>query len=129
MQKICYVLFLCPLLLFTACGGGSSSSTGNSNNADTSDYRLQRSDNGAELLQSIKAVLLKRYGTVITDDTYTDGIYETTSADEGAVGSADVSITVRGMFIRPEQVDKVVKRHPEILKARLVVDWQNEADQ
>ncbi|MGB1257235.1 MAG: beta-propeller domain-containing protein [Thiolinea sp.] len=93
MQKICYVLFLCPLLLFTACGGGSSSSTGNSNNADTSDYRLQRSDNGAELLQSIKAVLLKRYGTVITDDTYTDGIYETTSADEGAAGSADVSTT------------------------------------
>ena len=33
------------------------------------------------------------------------------------------------MFIHPEQVDKVVKRHNEITKARLVVDWVNEADQ
>ncbi|MGB1010090.1 MAG: phenylacetate--CoA ligase family protein [Thiolinea sp.] len=48
---------------------------------------------------------------------------------KGWMGRADQTAKVRGMFIRPEQVDKVVKRHPEILKARLVVDWQNEADQ
>ena len=48
---------------------------------------------------------------------------------KGWMGRADQTAKVRGMFIRPEQVDKVVKRHSEILKARLVVDWQDEADQ
>ena len=33
------------------------------------------------------------------------------------------------MFIHPEQVDRVVKRFDEIIKARLVVDWQDNADQ
>jgi phenylacetate-CoA ligase len=33
------------------------------------------------------------------------------------------------MFIHPEQVDKVVKRHAEISRARLVVDWVEQADQ
>ncbi|MCZ6797981.1 MAG: phenylacetate--CoA ligase family protein, partial [Gammaproteobacteria bacterium] len=28
----------------------------------------------------------------------------------------------------PEQVDKVIKRHPEIIRARLVVDWIDQAD-
>ena len=48
---------------------------------------------------------------------------------KGWMGRADQTAKVRGMFIHPEQVDKVIKRHSEILRARLVIDWQNEADQ
>ncbi len=47
----------------------------------------------------------------------------------GWMGRADQTAKVRGMFIHPEQVDKVVKRHPQISKARLVVDWIEQADQ
>jgi len=48
---------------------------------------------------------------------------------KGWMGRADQTAKVRGMFIHPEQVNRVIKRHPEIRKARLVVDWVNEADQ
>lgn len=48
---------------------------------------------------------------------------------KGWLGRADQTAKVRGMFIHPEQVDKVVKRHDEIQKARLVIDWVDEADQ
>jgi len=47
----------------------------------------------------------------------------------GWMGRADQTAKVRGMFIHPEQVDKVVKRHAEIQRARLVVDWVEQADQ
>jgi len=46
----------------------------------------------------------------------------------GWMGRADQTAKVRGMFIHPEQVDRVVKRHPEISRARLVVDWVDQAD-
>jgi len=48
---------------------------------------------------------------------------------KGWMGRADQTAKVRGMFIHPEQVDKVVKRHPEIIKARLVIEWTDESDQ
>ena len=48
---------------------------------------------------------------------------------KGWMGRADQTAKVRGMFVHPEQVDKVVKRHAEITRARLVVDWVDEADQ
>jgi phenylacetate-CoA ligase len=48
---------------------------------------------------------------------------------KGWMGRADQTAKVRGMFIHPAQVDRVVKRHAAIIKARLVVDWQDEADQ
>jgi phenylacetate-CoA ligase len=47
---------------------------------------------------------------------------------KGWMGRADQTAKVRGMFIHPEQVDKVIKRHPEISRARLVVDWVEQAD-
>lgn len=47
----------------------------------------------------------------------------------GWMGRADQTAKVRGMFIRPEQVDRVIKRHPEIAKARLVIDWIDQSDQ
>jgi phenylacetate-CoA ligase len=48
---------------------------------------------------------------------------------KGWMGRADQTAKVRGMFVHPEQVDKVAKRHPEILKARLIIDWIDETDQ
>ncbi len=47
----------------------------------------------------------------------------------GWMGRADQTAKVRGMFVHPEQVDKVIKRHDEISRARLVIEWRNEADQ
>jgi phenylacetate-CoA ligase len=40
---------------------------------------------------------------------------------KGWMGRADQTTKVKGMFVHPEQVAEVVKRHGEILKARLVV--------
>lgn len=40
---------------------------------------------------------------------------------KGWMGRADQTTKVKGMFVHPSQVDQVVRRHPEILKARLVV--------
>lgn len=40
---------------------------------------------------------------------------------KGWMGRADQTAKVRGMFVHPEQVAEVVKRHPEVIKARLVV--------
>ncbi len=48
---------------------------------------------------------------------------------KGWMGRADQTTKVKGMFIHPQQVDKVVKRHAEILKARLVVSNANNKDQ
>ncbi|MBT3305930.1 MAG: AMP-binding protein [Alphaproteobacteria bacterium] len=47
----------------------------------------------------------------------------------GWKGRADQSTKVRGMFVTPKQIGEVVKRHPEIAKARLVVDQTDGADQ
>ena len=40
----------------------------------------------------------------------------------GWMGRADQTTKVKGMFVHPFQVAEVVRRHREILKARLVVD-------
>jgi len=48
---------------------------------------------------------------------------------KGWMGRADQTAKVRGMFVHPEQVDKVVKRHAEISRARLVINWIDQADQ
>jgi phenylacetate-CoA ligase len=40
----------------------------------------------------------------------------------GWMGRADQTTKVKGMFVHPSQVAEIVKRHAEILKARLVVD-------
>jgi len=48
---------------------------------------------------------------------------------KGWMGRADQTAKVRGMFIHPEQVHEITKRHPEVAKARLVVDWVEQQDQ
>jgi phenylacetate-CoA ligase len=40
---------------------------------------------------------------------------------KGWMGRADQTTKVKGMFVHPSQVDKVAKRHPEILRTRLTV--------
>ena len=40
---------------------------------------------------------------------------------KGWMGRADQTTKVKGMFVHPSQVNEVVKRHPEILRARLTV--------
>ncbi len=40
---------------------------------------------------------------------------------KGWMGRADQTTKVRGMFVHPGQIDQVIKRHPELGKARLVV--------
>jgi phenylacetate-CoA ligase len=39
----------------------------------------------------------------------------------GWMGRADQTTKVRAMFVHPSQVDNVTRRHPEILKARMIV--------
>jgi phenylacetate-CoA ligase len=43
---------------------------------------------------------------------------------KGWMGRADQTTKVRGMFVHPKQIDEVVKRFPEIGKARLVVSGE-----
>ena len=47
---------------------------------------------------------------------------------KGWMGRADQTTKVRGMFVHPEQVAEVMKRHPEIRRARLVVDAREGLD-
>jgi phenylacetate-CoA ligase len=43
---------------------------------------------------------------------------------KGWLGRADQTAKVRGMFVHPSQVAEVLKRHPEITRARLVVEGE-----
>jgi phenylacetate-CoA ligase len=47
---------------------------------------------------------------------------------KGWMGRADQTAKVKGMFVRPEQVADVLKRHPELKRARLVVTRDGEQD-
>jgi phenylacetate-CoA ligase len=48
----------------------------------------------------------------------------TNSRIRGWLGRADQTAKVRGMFVHPSQVAEVVRRHPEIERARLVVEGE-----
>ncbi|HEY5674248.1 MAG TPA: AMP-binding protein [Malonomonas sp.] len=48
---------------------------------------------------------------------------------KGWLGRADQTTKVRGMFVHPEQVAAILKRHPAVGKARLLVKRENELDQ
>src|SRR3954463_10693732 len=47
---------------------------------------------------------------------------------KGWMGRADQTTKVKGMFVRPEQIAEISKRHPELGRLRLVVTRQGEAD-
>jgi len=48
---------------------------------------------------------------------------------KGWLGRADQTTKVRGMFVHPKQVDAIVKRFPEVARARLVVSGEMANDQ
>jgi phenylacetate-CoA ligase len=43
---------------------------------------------------------------------------------KGWMGRADQTTKIRGMFVHPKQVDDIVKRFPEVARARLVVSGE-----
>ena len=47
---------------------------------------------------------------------------------KGWMGRADQTTKIRGMFVHPKQVDDIVKRFPEVARARLVVTGEMAAD-
>jgi phenylacetate-CoA ligase len=47
---------------------------------------------------------------------------------KGWMGRADQTTKIKGMFVHPQQVDEIAKRHPEILRLRLVVSRADEKD-
>jgi len=47
---------------------------------------------------------------------------------KGWMGRADQTAKVKGMFVHPAQIAEVVRRHREILKARLTIDQRDGAD-
>jgi phenylacetate-CoA ligase len=47
---------------------------------------------------------------------------------KGWMGRADQTAKVKGMFVRPEQIAAIAKRHPEVVRLRLVVTRDNEQD-
>jgi phenylacetate-CoA ligase len=47
---------------------------------------------------------------------------------KGWMGRVDQTAKIKGMFVRPEQVADVAKRHPEIARLRVVVTRENEQD-
>jgi len=47
---------------------------------------------------------------------------------KGWMGRADQTTKVKGMFVHPGQIAEVAKRHPELLRVRLIVARENEQD-
>jgi phenylacetate-CoA ligase len=47
---------------------------------------------------------------------------------KGWMGRADQATKIKGMFVRPEQIAEIGKRHPELGRLRLVVQRDNEQD-
>lgn len=47
---------------------------------------------------------------------------------KGWMGRADQTTKVKGMFVRPEQIAEILRRHPEVSKARLTVSRVGEQD-
>lgn len=47
---------------------------------------------------------------------------------KGWMGRADQTTKVKGMFVRPEQIAEIGRRHPEVQKLRLVITRENELD-
>jgi len=47
---------------------------------------------------------------------------------KGWMGRADQTTKIKGMFVSPQQVDVISKRHPEIIRSRLVVTRDGQQD-
>ena len=47
---------------------------------------------------------------------------------KGWMGRADQTTKIKGMFVHPAQINDVLRRHPELARARLIVEKQGDAD-
>ena len=47
---------------------------------------------------------------------------------KGWMGRADQTTKIKGMFVRPEQVADLVKRHDDVARARVIADREGEMD-
>ena len=47
---------------------------------------------------------------------------------KGWMGRADQSTKVRALFVTPRQIADIVRRHPEVVRARLVVEGESGND-
>jgi phenylacetate-CoA ligase len=47
---------------------------------------------------------------------------------KGWMGRADQRTKVRGMFVDPEQIAEIAKKHPGLGRLRLVIDWVDQTD-
>jgi phenylacetate-CoA ligase len=47
---------------------------------------------------------------------------------KGWMGRADQTTKVRGLFVHPHQVAEIVKRHPQVVRARLLVSHEDGSD-
>jgi phenylacetate-CoA ligase len=47
---------------------------------------------------------------------------------KGWLGRADQSAKVRGMFVHPLQIGEIIRRHPAVRRARLVIERPASAD-
>jgi phenylacetate-CoA ligase len=47
---------------------------------------------------------------------------------KGWMGRADQRTKVRGMFVDPEQIAEIARKHPGLGRLRLVIDWVDQAD-
>jgi phenylacetate-CoA ligase len=66
--------------------------------------------------------------SAILTDTPPSAGGRTNTRIKGWLGRADQTTKVRGMFVHPSQVHDIARRHPEIVKARLVVSGQMAED-
>ena len=64
--------------------------------------------------------------SAVMSDTSSCG--RTNTRIKGWMGRADQTTKVRGMFVHPHQVAEIVKRHPQIARARLIVSQLDGAD-
>lgn len=47
---------------------------------------------------------------------------------QGWMGRADQAAKVKGMFVRPEQISEIARRHPELGRVRLVIGREGDTD-
>ncbi len=47
---------------------------------------------------------------------------------KGWLGRADQTAKIKGMFVHPEQIDNVMKTHPQVVKSRLIINHENHND-
>ncbi|MBV7539184.1 AMP-binding protein [Duganella sp. sic0402] len=62
--------------------------------------------------------------SAILTDTPPSPCGRTNTRIKGWLGRADQTTKIRGMFVHPSQVHEIARRHPHIIKARLVVSGQ-----